>query len=174
MPTRCPRRVRSPPETSVTTRGSWQMGTPDAGHSLIDEIIGRVRPAAGIEHCRTVRTTAHTQILVDRQLSPTHPTEDDPPIPLTTRPLLCWVIGAFEMAEMARVVPVAAEESDGDDVQFSRVMLASSVFIDCFAEDGRTLCHHAPILRCWGLCVVQASRRRESFGRESMEGTPNR
>lgn len=142
--------------------------------SLSVEVIGRVCPAPRVERSCTLRARVRAPVRLDRQLCPAHPAENGGAIPLLSWPLPSRVIGGFAVAEMARIVAIAAGEANGDDIEHGRIVLTSSVLIDCFAEDGRTLGHRAPVLRCWGPCVVQTSRRLDSSGRESMEETPSR
>lgn len=97
--------------------------------------------ATGVERRCALRARAHGLISLDRQLRPTHPAEDGGLTPLLARPLFRWVIGAFRVAQMARIVPVAAGKANGDDVEFGRVVLAPCMRIDRLAEDARSSSH---------------------------------
>lgn len=91
--------------------------------------------AAGVERRRAFRARFHSLIGLDRQLRLARTAENSASIPLFTRPLLCGVLCAFGMAEMARIVPITAAEADGNDIELGRVVLAPGVVIDSFAED---------------------------------------
>src|SRR5699024_8819879 len=76
------------------------------------EVVVRVRRTRRIERCGAFRATVDDLVRLDRELVPAHSAEDGGFIPPFPRPLLGRVISGLRVAEMARKVPIAAEEAN--------------------------------------------------------------
>src|SRR5699024_3911941 len=117
-----------------------------AGVTSGTEVVVRVGLAARVEGCSAFGAAVDRFVRLDCQFGPAVPAQNGGLIELLWWPLLCVMIRRLRMAQVARIVAVAAGEADGDDIEFGGVVDAPSVIIDRRAEDLRGPRHCSPIL----------------------------
>src|SRR5699024_6417201 len=127
----------------------WTEAAPSAVYDAESaaEVVIRVRRASGIERGTAFRAGVDALVRIDRQFGPAHSAQDRRLVPLRPWPLFGGVVGRLRMTQMARKVPVAAEEADRDDVEFGSVVDAPRVLVDRFAVDAWRPIHRTPAFR---------------------------
>lgn len=100
------------------------------------EVVRGMRLATGVEGRCAFRTYVDAQMSLERQFHLARSAENGGLRPLVTEALLGGVPGKFgvTVTKMARTVPVAAPEANGDGVEFSLVVLASRLISNCPSE----------------------------------------
>lgn len=120
------------------------------------EVVARMRRTPEIERRSALGASACTPVRLNRQLSPAHPAQDGILVPRLARPLPRGMVSGLAVAEVARIVLLAASEANGDDVELGRVVHTPGVLIDRLSVDLGRSRHHTPAFLCLGACPSSA------------------
>lgn len=123
-----------------------------------------VKSTPFVEHDRAPRAPGSGHVLLDRKLASTSPAQDGRRLPFVDGPLVGLVVLGLGVAQMARVVPVAALEANRDDVLGLVVMNAPGHVIDSVAPHPRK----TRILRNWN-CVVHRDKSTGCLGLDNRD-----